>query len=56
MCSSDLVYVPDEVVIACKGIVTGLCGGSQFWVPDGEKAIPIGDRMNENLEKIENYV
>ena len=34
------VYVPDEVVIACKGIVTGLCGGSQFWVPDGEKAIP----------------
>lgn len=34
------VYVPDEVVIACNGIVTGLCGGSQFWVPDGEKVLP----------------
>ena len=34
------VYVPDEVVIACDGIVTGLCGGSQFWVPGGEKALP----------------
>lgn len=34
------VYVPDEVVIACNGIVTGLCGGSQFWVPEGEKALP----------------
>ena len=34
------VYVPDEVVIACNGIVTGLCGGSQFWVPGGEKALP----------------
>lgn len=30
-------YVPDEVVIACNGIVTGLCGGSEFWVPEGEK-------------------
>ena len=30
------VYVPDEVVIAANGIVTGLCGGSQFWVPDGK--------------------
>ncbi len=29
------VYVPDEVVIAANGIVTGLCGGSQFWVPGG---------------------
>ncbi len=36
------VYVPDEVVIAADGIVTGLCGGSQFWVPDGEKALPKG--------------
>ena len=27
------VYVPDEVIIAANGIVTGLCGGSQFWVP-----------------------
>ena len=34
------VYVPDEVVIAADGIVTGLCGGSQFWVPDGEKVLP----------------
>ncbi len=34
------VYVPDEVVIAAKGIVTGLCGGSQFWVPGGEKVLP----------------
>ena len=30
------VFVPDEVVVAANGIVTGLCGGSQFWVPDGE--------------------
>lgn len=36
------VYVPDEVVIAAKGIVTGLCGGSQFWVPGGEKVLPKG--------------
>ena len=34
------VYVPDEVVIAANGIVTGLCGGSQFWVPNGEKVLP----------------
>ena len=34
------VYVPDEVIIAANGIVTGLCGGSQFWVPDGEKVLP----------------
>ncbi len=34
------VYVPDEVVIAADGIVTGLCGGSQFWVPGGEKVLP----------------
>lgn len=36
------VYVPDEIVIACGGAVTGLCGGSQFWVPDGEKVLPTG--------------
>ena len=51
------VYVPDEVVIAANGIVTGLCGGSQFWVPDGEKVLPkstcplikasIGDRLGK---------
>ena len=34
------VYVPDEVVIAANGIVSGLCGGSQFWVPGGEKVLP----------------
>lgn len=34
------VYVPDEVVVACDGIVTGLCGGSQFWVPGGEEVLP----------------
>ena len=34
------VYVPDEVVFAADGIATGLCGGSQFWVPDGEKVLP----------------
>ena len=34
------VYVPDEIVIACGGAVTGLCGGSQFWVPEGEKHLP----------------
>ena len=25
---------------AANGIVTGLCGGSQFWVPGGEKVLP----------------
>ena len=34
------VYVPDEIVVACDGAVTGLCGGSQFWVPEGEKYVP----------------
>lgn len=34
------VYVPDEVVVAANGIVTGLCGGSQFWVEDGEAVLP----------------
>ena len=34
------VYVPDEVVLAHDAIVTGLCGGSQFWVPDGEAVLP----------------
>ena len=32
--------LPDEIVVACGGAVTGLCGGSQFWVPDGEKVLP----------------
>ncbi|MDR1206017.1 MAG: 2-hydroxyacyl-CoA dehydratase family protein [Peptococcaceae bacterium] len=34
------LYVPDEVVFAAGGIATGLCGGSQFWVPAGEKVLP----------------
>lgn len=34
------VFVPDEVIIAANGIVTGLCGGSQFWVPAGEEVLP----------------
>lgn len=34
------IYVPDEVVFAAGGIATGLCGGSQFWVPGGEKVLP----------------
>ena len=34
------VYVPDEIVFAANGIATGLCGGSQFWVPGGEKVLP----------------
>lgn len=34
------VYVPDEVVFAAGGIAAGLCGGSQFWVPGGEKVLP----------------
>ncbi len=34
------VFVPDEVVVAANGIVTGLCGGSQFWVPSGETVLP----------------
>lgn len=34
------IFVPDEIVIALNGIVTGLCGGSQFWVPGGEAVLP----------------
>ena len=34
------LYVPDEIIVAAGGIVTGLCGGSQFWVPAGEEVLP----------------
>lgn len=34
------LYVPDEIVVAADAIVTGLCGGSQFWVPAGETVLP----------------
>lgn len=36
------IFVPDEIVFAADGIATGLCGGSQFWVPGGEKVLPKG--------------
>lgn len=34
------IHVPDEVAIAGGAISTGLCSGSQFWVPGGEKYVP----------------
>ncbi|MCR5347545.1 MAG: 2-hydroxyacyl-CoA dehydratase family protein [Fretibacterium sp.] len=34
------IHVPDEVPIAAGAIATGLCSGSQFWVPGGEKKLP----------------
>lgn len=34
------VYVPDEIALAANAIPVGLCGGSDFWVPDGEKVLP----------------
>ena len=33
-------YVPDEIIFAANGIATGLCAGSQFWVPAGEAVLP----------------
>lgn len=35
------IYVPDEIIFAADAIATGLCGGSQFWVPGGEKVLPV---------------
>lgn len=37
---SFCIHVPDEVVLAAGAIATGLCSGSQFWVPGGEKLLP----------------
>lgn len=34
------VYVPDEIIHAANGISVGLCSGSDFWIPDGEKYLP----------------
>lgn len=34
------VFVPDEVILAANAIGVGLCGGSQFWIEDGEKVMP----------------
>lgn len=51
------VYVPDEVVIAANGIVTGLCGGSQFWVPGGETTCDAKKKAYEILgEDVPMYV
>ena len=33
------IHVPDEIPIAAGAIATGLCSGSQFWVPGGRKEI-----------------
>lgn len=33
-------FVPDEIIVAAGAIATGLCAGSQFWVPGGEKYLP----------------
>ncbi len=37
---SFCVFVPDEIIFAGDAIGVGLCGGSDFWVPDGEKVLP----------------
>lgn len=37
---SFCVYVPEEIVSALGGVLVGLCAGSQFWVPAGEKVLP----------------
>lgn len=34
------IHVPDEIPVAAGAISTGLCSGSQFWVPGGEKKLP----------------
>jgi len=34
------VFVPDELILAAGAIGVGLCGGSQFWIEDGEKVLP----------------
>ncbi len=34
------VFVPDEVINAAGAVGVGLCGGSDFWEPDGEKVLP----------------
>ncbi len=37
---SFCIFVPDEIIFGADAIATGLCGGSQFWVPGGEKVLP----------------
>lgn len=37
---SFCVFVPDEITFGADAIGVGLCGGSDFWVPAGEKVLP----------------
>ncbi|WXR60255.1 double-cubane-cluster-containing anaerobic reductase [Peptostreptococcaceae bacterium AGR-M142] len=37
---SFCVFVPDELALAANVINVGLCAGSDFWHPDGEKYVP----------------
>ena len=34
------VYVPDEIIMAAGGVGVGLCGGTQFSIPDAQKILP----------------
>lgn len=34
------IFVPEEIIFAAGGIATGLCGGSEFWIADGERVLP----------------
>ena len=34
------VYVPEEIVMAARGVWVGVCGGSQFSIPDAETTLP----------------
>ncbi len=34
------IHVPEELPIAAGAVNTGLCSGSDFWVPGGEKVLP----------------
>ncbi len=36
---SFCIHVPDEIPVSAGAIATGLCSGSQFWVPGGEKKL-----------------
>lgn len=37
---SFCVFVPDEIIFGAGAVGVGLCGGSDFWIPDGEKVLP----------------
>jgi len=41
-CCGDIlcVYVPEEIVMAARGVWVGVCGGSQFSIPDAERILP----------------